>query len=52
MVQMNLFAKQKWRHEHREQIYGYQEAGGWGKDEQGDCDSRIYTIDAMCKIDN
>ena len=34
MVQMNLFAKQKERHRHREQMYGYQEgkrgAGGIG----------------------
>ena len=24
MIQMNLFAKQKWTYRHREQIYGYQ----------------------------
>ena len=35
MVQMNLFAKQKWRHRHREQMYGHQrEKVGW--DELGD----------------
>ena len=36
MIQMNLFAKQKHRHKHREQMYGYQEGGGW--DELGNRD--------------
>ena len=35
VVQMNLFAKQKWRHRRREQTYGYQ-GGKEGGDELGD----------------
>ena len=31
MVQINLFAKQQYRHRYREQTYGYQ----WGKEEMG-----------------
>ena len=37
MVQMNLFAKQKWSHRCREQTYGYQ-GGKRGWDELGDWD--------------
>ena len=49
MVQINLFAKQKNRHRHREQIYGYQ--GGKGEwDKLGDWNRHIYTT--MCKIGN
>ena len=32
MVQMNLFAKQKYRHRHREQTYGHQGGKGGGID--------------------
>ena len=28
MIQMNLLAKQKYRHRHRDQIYGYQNGKG------------------------
>ena len=53
MVQMNLFARQKKRHRHREQTYGHQ--GGVGRggkvgDELGDWDWHIYTN--MYKTDN
>ena len=34
---MNLFAKQKQTHKHREQTYGYQ-GGEWVWDGLGDCD--------------
>ena len=39
MVQMILFAKQKWRHRCREKLYGgYQGGKGGGWDELGDWD--------------
>ena len=38
MVQMNRFVKQKWRHRHREQTYGYQGGRGEQWDELGDGD--------------
>ena len=44
---MNLYAKQKQRHRHREQIHGYQ---GERRDELGDCDR--YTIMYIHKTDN
>ena len=31
MVEMNLSAKQKWRHKHREQSHGYQGGRGGGR---------------------
>ena len=49
MVQMNLFAKEKYRHRCREQMYEHQ-GGKEGGDELGDWDWYIYT--AMYKIDN
>ena len=37
-VQINLFAKQKWRQRRREQMYGHQGGGKGGWDELGDWD--------------
>ena len=48
---MILIAKQKWRHRHRKETYGHQSREG-GRDELGDWDGRLYTIDTVCKIDN
>ena len=45
MEQMNLFAKQKQRHRHREQMYGHQ-----GGEKRGR--GMNYTTDTMYKIDN
>ena len=51
MVQMILFAKQKYRHRHREQMYGYQ-GGKALREKLGDWDRHIYTIDTAYKTDN
>ena len=49
---MKLWAKQKYRYSHREQIYGYQRGNGWGWDELGDWYWHLYIIDAMYRVDN
>ena len=41
-IQMNLFAKQKKRHRHREQMYGYQGGKGGGMNWEIGVD--IYTL--------
>ena len=45
MVQMNLFAKQKYRHRCREQTYGYQGGKGGGG---MNWDIRIDTYTLLC----
>ena len=42
MIQMNLFAKQKYRHKHREQMYGYQGGREVGMNWETGID--IYTL--------
>ena len=49
MVQTNLYAKQKHRYRHREQVYDSKRKR-W--DGLGDWDWQVYTTDTMCKIDN
>ena len=44
MVQIVLFEKQKYRHIHRKQTYGYQGRNGRVWDEFGDWDRHIYTM--------
>ena len=48
MVLMKLFAKQEWRHRHREQTYG---RGERGKGE-GHRESNMETYITICKIDS
>ena len=36
MVLMNLFARQQWRHRHREQTYGHGVGGTGGRKERRD----------------
>ena len=48
MVLMKLFAKQEWRHRHREQTYG---RGERGKGE-GHRESNRETYITICKIDS
>ena len=51
MVQMNLFAKQKYRHRYREQTYGYQ--GGEGADGMNwEIRIDIYTLLCIKQITN
>ena len=49
MVLMNLFARQKWRHRHREETYGHREKGGKGETHG---ESNMKTSITICKIDN
>ena len=41
---MNISTKQKQTHKHREQIYGCQGGGVWGKDGLGVWDQQAQTI--------
>ena len=47
---MILFAKQKQRHRHREQVYGHQGKWGGAWDKLGDWDRHTYTT--KYKINN
>ena len=44
MIQMNLFAKQKQRHRHREQRYGHQDVGVRGDRMNWEIRIDIYTL--------
>ena len=44
MVQMILFAKQKYRHRCRGQIYGHQRVGGRGSGRNWEIEIDMYTL--------
>ena len=55
MVQMNRFARQKWRHRCREQMYGHEGGkwrGGWGAVMNWEIGIDIYTLICIKWITN
>ena len=43
LIQMNLYTKQKQTHRHREQTYGCQGGGVWGREGLGVWDQQMQT---------